>query len=74
MKKMIEDIKNNKLELGKTQKQNDRRKENLKRKVTELMKELEVEEKWYDLKTKLEGMQEQVNITDTFQELGDSTN
>lgn len=38
------------------------------------MKELEVKEKWYDLKTKLEGMQEQVNITDTFQELGDSTN
>lgn len=74
MKKMIEDIKNNKLELGKTQKQNDRRKENLKRKVTGLMKELEVKEKWYDLKTKLEGMQEQVNITDTFQELGDSTN
>lgn len=73
MRKMTEDIKNNKLELGKTQKRNDRRKENLKRKVTELMEELEVEEKWYDLKTKLEGMQEQVNITDTFQELGDST-
>lgn len=73
MRKMTEDIKNNKLELGKTQKRNDRRKENLKRKVTELMEELEVEEKWYNLKTKLEGMQEQVNITDTFQELGDST-